>query len=156
MVDSNRNTHSLTSSTTQWIIARHGLGGPSFAAITATGNAAKALMDVSEFTSPVDYGLFLRTNIYIPDNESNPRRAWDIAQVGVRCQFDPDVVKDFIPQVDATIVLRILENAGTIHGKATCESMTHGAASFTSPNGAMQNPYANTSWEVIKEIIFES
>ncbi|KAK0219162.1 hypothetical protein IW262DRAFT_1298246 [Armillaria fumosa] len=79
----------------------------------------------------------------------------DIAQVGVQCQFNPDVVKDFILQVDTTIVFRILENAGTIHGKAMCESMTHGAASFTSPNGAMQNPYANTSWEVIKEIIFE-
>ncbi|KAK0493802.1 hypothetical protein EDD18DRAFT_1356281 [Armillaria luteobubalina] len=69
----------------------------------------------------------------------------DIAQVGVQCQFDPDVVKDLIPQVDATIVYRILENAGIIHKKATCESMTHCPAPFISPHGAVQDLYTNAS-----------
>lgn len=136
------------------------------AIITTTDNAARAVMDMPDFTPPVDYGRFPRTGIYTPANEDNPRRGWackatvkgapegllkgkticlkdNICLAGVPCRFGTDVVKDFIPEVDATVVSRILENAGTILGKATCENMSHGAASFTSPNGPVQNPYAD-------------
>ncbi|KAK0498835.1 amidase signature enzyme [Armillaria luteobubalina] len=137
------------------------------ALITATDNAAKAVMDMPvDFAPLVDYGRFPRTDIYILANEINPRRGWaykatvrgapegllkgkticlkdNICLAGVPCQFGTDVVKDFIPEVDATIVSRVLENGGTILGKATCENMSHGAASFTSPNGPVQNPYAD-------------
>jgi hypothetical protein len=45
--------------------------------------------------------------------------------------------------VDATVVTRVLENGGLIVGKATCENFSHGPASFSSPHGPVQNPYAH-------------
>ncbi len=105
------------------------------ALITATDKAAKAVMDMPgsfsapqvifnsnlgvDFTTPVDYRRFPRSDIYIPANEDNPRRGWackatvkgapegllkgkticlkdNICLAGVPCQFGTDVVKDFI------------------------------------------------------------
>lgn len=84
----------------------------------------------------------------------------NICLAGVPCLFGTNAIKDFIRKkyllsfilntlltplpasVDATIVTRILEAGGTILGKATCENMSHGAASFTSPYGPVENPYA--------------
>ncbi|KAF8916577.1 amidase signature enzyme [Mucidula mucida] len=133
--------------------------------ITATDNAAKAVMEMPDYTPVVDYERFPRTDIHVPKDEDNERRGWackatvrgapegilkgksvclkdNICLAGVPCQFGTAVVTDFIPDIDATVVTRVLKHGATIVGKATCENMSHGAASFTAPNGPVQNPYA--------------
>ncbi|THU76578.1 amidase signature enzyme [Dendrothele bispora CBS 962.96] len=138
------------------------------ALMNSTDAAANIVMSIPDYSPPVSYDLYPRTGIekFGPgSNEGNNLRGWackvtikgkedgiltgknvcikdNICLAGVPCQFGTQVIEDFIPELDATVATRILEHGGTITGKATCEDMSHGAASFTSPNGPVQNPYA--------------
>lgn len=44
--------------------------------------------------------------------------------------------------MDATVVSRIVEAGGIITGKAVCENLSTGAASFSAASGPVDNPYA--------------
>lgn len=46
-----------------------------------------------------------------------------------------------IPDIDATVVSRVLENGGTILGTSTCENYCFSALSFTSATGPVDNPW---------------
>ncbi|KAG7095818.1 hypothetical protein E1B28_006517 [Marasmius oreades] len=121
---------------------------------------------MSDCTPLVDLQRFPRSDIHIPTDEDNPHQGWackvtvngtsegilkgrkiclkdTICLAKAPCHFGTAVIEDFVPDIDATVVTRILEKGGIIVGKATCEDLSHGAASFTSQNGPVQNPYAH-------------
>jgi amidase len=49
-----------------------------------------------------------------------------------------------VPEIDATIVTRILEAGGTVLGKAVCESLCFSGGSHTSDSGPVRNPHDPT------------
>ena len=46
-----------------------------------------------------------------------------------------------MPDVDATVVTRILDEGGEIIGKAVCEDLCFSGGSFTSATGPVRNPH---------------
>jgi amidase len=54
------------------------------------------------------------------------------------------VLEGYIPDVDATIVTRVLDAGGTIVGKAVCEDLCWSGGSYTSATGPVRNPYDET------------
>jgi hypothetical protein len=48
-----------------------------------------------------------------------------------------NVIRDWTPQVDATIATRILQAGGEIKGKAVCENLSLWASSFSSATGEL-------------------
>ncbi|KAL3427915.1 amidase, partial [Phlyctema vagabunda] len=67
----------------------------------------------------------------------------NIAVAGVTCTNGTDAVPDWIPDVDASIVKRVLDAGAVILGKAACENNCFGAVSDTSVTGPVHNPYAD-------------
>lgn len=53
-----------------------------------------------------------------------------------------EFVSGFTPNLDATVVTRILEAGGHITGKAVCENLCHSATSHSSASGRVENPHA--------------
>ena len=51
------------------------------------------------------------------------------------------VLEGYVPDVDATVVSRILDTGGHIVGKAVCEDLCLSGGSFTSATGPVLNPY---------------
>ncbi|KAG7718458.1 hypothetical protein KL949_002689 [Ogataea haglerorum] len=51
-------------------------------------------------------------------------------------------VEATVHDVDATVVTRILENGGSIRGKAVCENLSLCASSFSAVSGPVDNPHA--------------
>ncbi|MCO7174871.1 amidase [Sporolactobacillus kofuensis] len=114
---------------------------------------------------PVNYK---RTPGHRPTKEENPLNAWywkteidhaetgklsgkrialkdNISVAGVPMMNGTKVLEGFIPQIDATIVSRILDEGGKIKGKAVCESLCCDCSSFTSDTGPVLNPH-NTAY----------
>ena len=54
------------------------------------------------------------------------------------------ILEGFVPDVDATVVSRILDAGGQIIGKAVCENLCCDGGSFTSVTGPVLNPHNNT------------
>ena len=50
------------------------------------------------------------------------------------------ILEGYIPDVDATVVTRILDAGGRITGKAVCESLCSSGGSFTSATGPVLHP----------------
>jgi amidase len=50
-------------------------------------------------------------------------------------------LEGYVPEVDATLVTRILDAGGAILGKAVCESLCFSGGSHTSDTGPVRNPY---------------
>src|SRR5438094_1564617 len=55
-----------------------------------------------------------------------------------------NVLEGYVPDVDATIVTRILDAGGEIVGKAVCEHLCFSGSSFTSDSGPVRNPHDPT------------
>lgn len=53
-----------------------------------------------------------------------------------------EFVTGYTPDMDATVVTRILEAGGHILGKAVCENLCHSGTSHSSASGVVENPYA--------------
>lgn len=110
---------------------------------------------------PVKYR---RTLGWRPSAKENPLNAWywrttieharkgklsgkkialkdNISLAGVPMMNGTKVLEGYIPQIDATIVTRILDEAGEITGKAVCESLCCDCSSFTADTGPVLNPY---------------
>ena len=51
------------------------------------------------------------------------------------------ILEGFVPDVDATVVSRILDAGGHILGKSACENLCCDCGSFTSVTGPVLNPY---------------
>jgi amidase len=101
---------------------------------------------------------------YRPSAEENPLGAWywksrisgassgplagktvaikdNVCVAGVPMMNGTVALEGYVPEVDATIVTRILDAGGTILGKAVCESLCFSGGSHTSDSGAVRNPY---------------
>ena len=109
---------------------------------------------------PVKYP---RTVGWRPSPEENPYNAWywrceiqgapdgplagkrvaikdNVCVAGIPMMNGSATVEGYIPDVDATIVTRILDAGGTILGKAVCEDLCFSGGSFTAATGPVLNP----------------
>src|SRR5919198_1531502 len=68
----------------------------------------------------------------------------NVCVAGVPMMNGTAVLEGYVPDVDATIVTRILDAGGTIRGKAVCESLCFSGGSHTSDTGPVRNPYDPT------------
>ncbi|MGY6633002.1 MAG: amidase [Alkalilacustris sp.] len=105
-----------------------------------------------------------RTPGYRPPPHENPHNAWyrktdirsgadgllsgkavaikdNICVAGVPLMNGSALLEGFVPDIDATVVTRILEAGGTIAGKAACEDLCFSGASHTNHYGPIRNPH---------------
>ena len=110
---------------------------------------------------PVDYP---RTPGHRPPPAENPLNAWyiktevrgaprgalsgkrvvlkdNICLAGVPMMNGASTLEGYTPDVDATVVTRILDAGGTIVGKAHCEYFCLSGSSHTNATGPVHNPY---------------
>lgn len=105
-----------------------------------------------------------RTPGYRPGAAENPLNAWavksevrgapygplagkrivlkdNVCLAGVPMMNGASTLEGYVPDVDATLVTRILDAGGTIVGKAHCEYFCLSGGSHTSAHGPVHNPY---------------
>src|SRR5437588_49865 len=110
---------------------------------------------------PVKYP---RTPGYRPGADENPLNAWywkteiqgsdkgilagkrvaikdNICVAGVPMMNGSQLLEGYVPEMDATVVTRILDAGGTIAGKAACEDLCFSGASHTCAGGVIRNPH---------------
>ena len=101
---------------------------------------------------------------YRPSPDENPLNAWyykteiqgagsgplagrrvavkdTVCVAGVPMMSGSSIMEGYIPEVDATVVTRMLDAGAIIAGKATCEDMCLSGGSHTSATGPVHNPY---------------
>ena len=123
------------------------------------------LEELTEPTLPVKYP---RTPGHRPQPADNPLGAWywrsdirgassgplagktvaikdNVCVAGVPMMNGTSTLEGYVPDVDATIVTRILDAGGFILGKAVCESLCFSGGSHTSDTGPVRNPH-NTDY----------
>ncbi len=133
----------------------------SFRGLMAGSMASYARLDeLAEPKLPVAYP---RTPGHRPDVKDNPFNAWywkcdiagaakgplagkrvaikdNICVAGVPMMNGSRLLEGYVPDIDATVVTRILEAGGTIAGKAACEDLCFSAGSHTCATGPIRNP----------------
>src|SRR3954463_4458837 len=77
-------------------------------------------------------GLLSGKKIAIKDN---------ICVAGVPMMNGSALLEGYVPEIDATVVTRILDAGGTIAGKAACEDLCFSGASHTCAGGVIRNPH---------------
>ena len=105
-----------------------------------------------------------RTPGYFPSAEENPRNAWyvktsikgaasgplkgkkvamkdNIMVAGVPMMNGNSILEGYTPEIDATVVQRVLDAGGEIVGKTHCESYCISGGSHTGAKGPVHNPY---------------
>jgi amidase len=65
----------------------------------------------------------------------------NVCVAGIPMMNGSNVLEGYVPNVDATIVTRILDAGGEIVGKAVCESLCFSGGSHTSDTGPVLNPH---------------
>jgi amidase len=128
--------------------------GPSIDAYNAVDRMAQEL-------PPVKYA---RSPGHRPSDEENRHGAWYVKTIiegardgklkgkrlaikdnvciaGVPMMNGASTLEGYLPDVDATIVTRILDAGGTILGKAVCEYFCFSGDSHTSASGPVHNPH---------------
>ena len=63
---------------------------------------------------------------------------------GVPMMNGSRILDGFVPDIDATVVSRILDAGGHIVGKAVCENLCCDAGSFNAATGPVVNPHNKT------------
>ncbi len=127
-------------------------------------NASAAAYDALQFL-PDDLPTvkYARTPGYFPEGAENPLNAWyvkteikgaksgklagktvavkdNICLAGVPMMNGATALEGYVPDVDATVVTRILDAGGTILGKVQCEYYCFSGMSHTSSKGPVHNP----------------
>ena len=64
-----------------------------------------------------------------------------VCLAGVPMMNGSSIMEGYVPEIDATVVTRILEAGGTIVGKAHCENFCLSGGSHTSAAGPVHNPW---------------
>src|SRR5271169_3249056 len=77
-------------------------------------------------------GLLKGKKVAIKDN---------ICVAGVPMMNGSALLEGYTPEIDATVVTRILDAGGTITGKAACEDLCFSAGSHTCATGPIRNPH---------------
>ncbi len=126
-----------------------------------TLQAYDRLTQLPDNLPPVRYP---RTPGYRPGASENPLNAWavksevrgapygplsgkrivlkdNVCLAGVPMMNGASTLEGYVPDVDATVVTRILDAGGTIVGKAHCEYFCLSGGSHTSAMGPVHNPY---------------
>ena len=119
---------------------------------------------VDELVEPAPPVTYPRSPGYRPGPDENPFNAWywkteikgaasgvlngqrvaikdNICVAGVPMMNGSRVLEGYVPDVDATVVTRILDQGGTIAGKAACEDLCFSAGSHTCATGPIRNPH---------------
>jgi amidase len=65
----------------------------------------------------------------------------NVCVAGIPMMNGSNVLEGYVPDVDATIVTRILDAGGEIVGKSVCESLCFSGGSHTSDTGPVLNPH---------------
>ena len=65
----------------------------------------------------------------------------NICLAGVPMMNGASTLEGYVPDIDATLVTRILDAGGTIVGKAHCEYFCLSGGSHTNATGPVHNPY---------------
>ena len=132
----------------------------------ALDESVKALFDAEDYTLKPDLDKYPRLDISYPKYAESDKGGWaarciakatspssnllhgktvalkdNVALAGLRCTNGTEAIS-WTPDIDATIVTRILDADGLITGKATCESGCMEGVSDTSCTGIVHNPYA--------------
>ena len=68
----------------------------------------------------------------------------NICVAGVPMMNGSRLLEGYVPEIDATVVTRILEAGGTIAGKAACEDLCFSGGSHTCATGPIRNPHNPT------------
>jgi amidase len=134
----------------------------SFQGLMAGSMASYARLDeLAEPKLPVKYP---RAPGYRPGEAENPLNAWywkteihgakggilagervavkdNICVAGVPMMNGSRLLEGYVPDVDATVVTRILDAGGIIAGKAACEDLCFSAGSHTCATGPIRNPH---------------
>ena len=137
----------------------------SFAGLMGGLTAAYDRLDeLAEPSLPVKYP---RSPGFRPSPADNPNNAWywktevkgasagplagkrvavkdNICVAGVPMMNGCRVLEGYVPEVDATVITRILDAGGTIVGKAACEDLCFSGTSHTCATGAVRNPHKPT------------
>jgi amidase len=123
--------------------------------------AYEAVDAMADYLPAVKYP---RTPGYRPEGEENPRNAWyvkttvkgaasgklagktialkdNICLAGVPMMNGASTLEGYVPDIDATIVTRMLDAGGTILGKTHCEYFCFSGGSHTNATGAVHNPH---------------
>jgi amidase len=77
-------------------------------------------------------GLLKGKRVAIKDN---------ICVSGVPMMNGSALLEGYVPEIDATVVTRILDAGGTIAGKSACEDLCFSGASHTCAGGVIRNPH---------------
>ncbi|KAL4226756.1 hypothetical protein ACF0H5_014736 [Mactra antiquata] len=119
---------------------------------------------VDSLVSPSLDVKYPRTPGYRPEPEDNLCNAWywkcdikgassgplfgktigikdNICVAGVPMTNGSKVMEGYVPDIDATLVTRILDNGGRIMGKTNCENMCFSGSSWTNDTGPTLNPH---------------
>ncbi|NIR31944.1 MAG: hypothetical protein GWN84_22085 [Gammaproteobacteria bacterium] len=122
------------------------------------GDVVAAYEVVDGMGEPESTVRYARTGWHRPKAEENPCNAWyvkstvqgakagklfgrtvalkdNICVAGVPMMVGASTLEGYIPNVDATVVTRILDAGGTILGKATCEYFCLSGSSHTAATG---------------------
>ncbi len=120
---------------------------------------------VDELVEPALPVKYPRTSGWRPGPGENPLNAWywrceiegaaegvlaglqvaikdNICVAGVPMANGSRVLEGYVPEVDATVVTRILDAGGRVVGKAACEDLCFSAGSHTCVTGPIRNPFA--------------
>ena len=126
-----------------------------------TLNAYDMVDSLPDYLPPV---LYPRTAGYRPTGEENPMNAWyvkteikgaprgpllgrsialkdNVCLAGVPMMNGASTLKGYTPDLDATIVTRLLDAGATIAGKAHCEYFCLSGGSHTNATGPVHNPH---------------
>ena len=129
--------------------------------LEGTFQAYDRVNQLPDYLPPVRYP---RTPGYRPGANENPLNAWavktevrgaahgplsgkrvvlkdNICLAGVPMMNGASTLEGYVPDIDATVVTRVLDAGGTIVGKAHCEYFCLSGGSHTSALGPVQNPY---------------
>ena len=124
-------------------------------------DAYDAVDGVPDYLPPV---LYPRTSGTRPTDEENPLNAWyirtevrgapkgpllgktvalkdNVCLAGVPMMNGASTLKGYTPDVDATVVTRLLDAGATIAGKAHCEYYCFSGGSHTNATGPVHNPF---------------
>lgn len=134
----------------------------SFQALMAGSLASYERLE--ELTEPKPAVKYPRTGGYRPEPGDNPLNAWyqkcsikgarggklkgrtvvikdNVCVAGVPMMNGASVLEGYVPDIDATVVSRILDAGGEIVGKAVCENLCFSGGSHTTDTGPVRNPH---------------
>src|SRR5437588_9914412 len=119
---------------------------------------------IDQLPEPALTVRYPRSGGYRPSAEENPLNAWyqkcsikgastgilagkriaikdNVCVAGVPMMNGASVLEGYTPEIDATVVTRILDAGGTILGKSVCENLCFSGGSHTSDTGPVRNPH---------------